>query len=212
MTRTYTDDPTTRQGGAVGAYTAPTGERAPEGLGHDPMRHPPKPAGVGLGPGNEPAIGERFATDGRTSAERPAADQRSIAELIKELRDEAIHLIRQELNLAKTEVSEKASFFGKQAGKVGAGGAVLAVGALMLLTALACLIAWIFAAAWEWHTTSALAAGYAIVGTVIAIIGYSLYKSAMSRINREPAAPERTLQSLKEDKQWLTNKTTEVTR
>lgn len=181
----------------------------------DPLRHPPKPAGVGLGPGNEPADGgasrhgSRVRSDGNGHA---AADQRSVADLIKELRDEGIHLLRQELNLARTEISEKAGFFGKQAGKVGAGGAVLVIGGLMLLSALACLVAWIFVAAWEWQTTSALAAGYGIVGALIAIIGYSLYRSAMSKMRREPLVPERTIQSLKDDKQWLTHKTTETIR
>jgi len=205
MTRTL-NDPVTPTGIA--------GERAPEGLGSDPLHHPPKPATMGLGPDNEPAgSASRFESGtGTRSDGRPASDQRSIADLIKELRDEATHLIHQEVNLAKTELSEKASFFSRQAGKVGAGGAVLAVGSLMLLTALACLVGWIFAAAWEWHTTSALAAGYAIVGTVVAIIGYAMYQSAMIKMRREPLAPERTIQSLKDDKQWLTHKTTETTR
>ena len=185
-------------------------ERPPEGMRGDVMQHPPKPATMGLDEWNQPSgYAPRIAGD---DAAGVSADQRSIADLVKELRDEGTHLLRQEVNLAKTELGEKASFFGKQAGKVGAGGATLAIGGLMLLTAVACLVAWIFAAAWEWHTTSALAAGYAIVGTVIAIIGYAMYRSAMNRMSDETLAPERTIQSLKEDKQWLTHKTTQTTR
>ena len=227
MTRT-SDDLSTRGFTSTGA----AGERAPEGLHGEPMRdplhHAPKPASVGLGADGRAAVSETGDAagvyedraglgDGRGGPYRPAAgntaaDQRSIADLIKELRDEATHLLRQEVNLAKTELGEKASFFGAQAGKVAAGGAVLGVGALMLLTALACFVAWVFAAAWEFHTTSALAMGYLIVGAVIAIVGYSLYASAKSKMAEEPLAPERTLQSLKDDKQWLTNKTNDVTR
>ena len=207
MTRT-TDD--IRANGFTSTGVAD--EAAPEGLHGDPMHHAPKPATVGLGPDGRGADsayrGETDTVPGATAH----PDQRSIADLVKELRDEALHLLRQEVNLAKTELSEKASFFGTQAGKIAAGGAVLGVGALMLLTALACFIGWIFAAAWEWHTTSALAAGYLIVGSVIAIIGYAMYASASSKMKREPVTPERTLQSLKDDKQWLTNKTTDVTR
>jgi hypothetical protein len=153
----------------------------------------------------------RFGEHYRSENGKAAADQRSIAALIKELRDEAVHLLRHELLLARTEAVEKASFFAKQSGKVGAGGAVLLVGSLLLLSALACLVAWIFTTAWEWHTTSALAAGYAIVGVVIALVGYALYRSALSRMRGEPLVPERTLQSLKEVKQWLIQKTTGAT-
>lgn len=208
MTRTLNDPTTTPSLPATGA----AGETAPEGLAGDALHHPPKPATMGLDPDNQ---AESYVDRGETRSAggvRPASDQRSIGELIKELRDESIHLVRQELNLAKTEMSEKASFFGKQAGKLGAGGAVLAVGSLLLLTAVACGVAWIFQRAWEWLPTSALAAGYFIVGAVVTLVGYSLYKSAMNKMRNESLTPERTLQSLKDDKQWLTHKTTETTR
>jgi hypothetical protein len=209
-----------------------------EGLGGDPMRHAPKPANVGLGSDGRAAgtreagtheerpYGERL--HGRTEADfrherrfdvdeeehraRVAADQRSIADLIKELRDEATHLLRQEVNLAKTELSEKASFFGTQAGKIAAGGAVAGVGALLLLSALAWGIGWLLQWGFLWTTTSSVALGYLIVGLIVAIVGYSMYASAKRKMQREPIAPERTLNSLKEDKQWLTNKTQDVTR
>lgn len=188
--------------------TEPRAQSHPESL-----RHPPKPATMGLDADNHPsdAAGSSFAEQHRSGNGRAATDQRSIAALIKELRDEAVHLLRHELLLARTEAAEKASFFAKQSGKIGAGGAVLLVGALLLLSGLACLVAWVFTTAWEWHTTSALAAGYAIVGVIIALVGYGLYRAALSRMRGEPLVPERTLQSLKEDKQWLIQKTTGAT-
>ncbi len=186
----------------------PTFERASRQPTGDALHHPPKPAHVGLGRDNEPAT--RIDRDRATIESSAASDQRSIADLIKELRDEATHLIRQEINLAKTEVSEKTSFFGKQAGKLGAGGAVLAVGALMVLSAVAYGVAWLFQRFFEFLVTSSLAAGFLIVGAIVAIIGYAMYRSAISGMRREPLVPEKTIHSLKEDKQWLTHKTTEA--
>lgn len=179
----------------------PEHERAPEGLSDDPLHHAPKPADVGLGPEGEPARREPAAAPGR------ATDQRSVADLIKELRDETIALFQQEVRLAKTELHEKVSFLGAQAGKLGGGLAVLGIGALMLLAAVAYFVGAIFQAFLEINTPTALGIGFTIVGAIAAIVGYALYKGARSKIDREPLTPERTIQSLKDDKQWLTNKT-----
>ena len=187
-------------------------ERAPEGFSADALRHPPKPAGVGLDEFNQPAS-ESPRPGADTTAGRMAADQRSIADLIKELRDEGTTLLRQEVALAKTELGEKAGFFGKQAGKVGAGGAILAIGMLMVLAATAYFAAWGYLAIFEELPLAAgLGLGFLTVGAVVALVGYLMYSSAMRRMHSETLAPERTIQSLKEDKQWLTHKTTHPTR
>ena len=187
-------------------------EARPEGLGGDPMHHPPKPADVGLREDNMPAGGST-RTDGRRgmAEDRLADDQRSITDLIKTLRDEATDLLRQEVQLAKTEMSEKASFFATQGGKLAGGIAVLAIGGLMLLFAVAYFVGAMFQAFLDIPPSTALGIGYAIVGAVVAIIGYVLYQGARSKISREPLAPERTINSLKDDEKWLTNKT-ETTR
>ena len=161
----------------------------------------PAPAGLG---------GERY-TD--RAAPPPADDQRGIGELLKQLGGESSHLVRQELNLAKAELAEKASFYGKNAGKVGGGLAVLAVGGLLLLFALSYFIAALVLAIFPvLGVPACFGIGFLIVGGSAALIGYSLYAAARAKMAEEPATPERTIQSLKDDKQWLTNKTTETTR
>ena len=190
----------------------PVRDRTTEGYSDEALRHPPKPAGIGLDERNQPAGGaSRLGGDDLSG--RAASDQRTIADLIKELRDEGTTLLRQEVTLAKTELGEKASFFTKQAGKVGAGGAVLAIGLLMVLASLAYFAAWVYQAIFEeLPLAAALGLGFLTVGAIVAIVGYTMYRSAMSRMHGETLAPERTIQSLKEDKQWLTHKTTQTTR
>ena len=168
-------------------------------------QHPPKPADVGLSPTNEPAVGlgdDRYA-------DRPAASsgEPGIGDLIRTLRDESLHLVRQEVNLAKTEVREKADFFAGQATKLGVGLGVLAVGALGLLSAAAFLIGGLIDAipGVPLNASAANGIGFLIVGAIAAIAGYSMYKAARARIAAEPVAPQHTLQSLKDDKQWNTN-------
>ena len=165
---------------------------------------------------NEPApagLGDEHYADRPSSTPAPADDQRGIGDLLKELGSQSSHLVRQELNLAKTELTEKASFYGKNAGKVGGGIAVLAVGGLLLLFAVSYFIAAVALAVLPvLGQPAAVGLGFTIVGVSVALIGYSLYAAARAKMAQEPATPERTIQSLKDDKQWLTNKTTETTR
>lgn len=131
-------------------------------------------------------------------------EERSIGQLLKELRDETTTLLRQEVDLAKTEMSEKASRFGTNVGALAMGGAVLFLGALALLAAVI------------YGLTSLLdqfmSVGVAIwlapllVGLVLAGIGYSLTKKALDTLRQESLTPTKTTQSLQENKEWLKSK------
>lgn len=179
----------------------------------DTLHHPPKPATVGLGPDNERA--DRIGLD-PAGHEVPAggADGTGITKLIKDLRDESIHLLRQEVNLAKTEIQEKADFFAKQGGKLVTGLLILAIGGLGLLSAASFLLGALIdhLVGDSLNASAANGLGFLIVGTIAAIIGYTMYAASKKRLAEESLTPQRTLQSLKDDKQWLSNKTNEVTR
>lgn len=132
-------------------------------------------------------------------------DPRGIADLLKELRDESQTLLRQEVALAKTELSEKVSQATSDATKIGAGLGVALLGGVVLLIALANLVS----AAFEFIDNDWIsgAIGYGLVGLVTTIVGYALYKSGLAALKHRSLTPEKTLASLKEDKQWLQNKT-----
>ena len=128
-------------------------------------------------------------------------EERSIGQLLKELRDETTTLLRQEVDLAKTEISEKASRVGTNLGSLAMGGGVAFLGALALLAAVV------------YGLTSLLnqfmSVGVAIwlapliVGLVLAAIGYSLVKKALATLKQESLTPTRTTQTLQENKEWL---------
>ena len=117
---------------------------------------------------------------------------RSIGELVKTLADQTSTLVRQEIELAKAEVTQK----GKQAGK----GAGLLVGAAVLgLLAAGTLVAFLVmlldGALPNW--LSAL-----IVGLVLAAIAAVLAISGRNKVREAtPPAPQ-TVETLKEDVQW----------
>lgn len=142
---------------------------------------------------------ERVTTD-RT-------DSRSITDLIKDLRDESSALIRQEIALAKTEMSEKAAKFGRNAGYMGAGGILAHAGALILLLGISALLYWGLVEMGLSHMVAGWLAPV-IVGLVCLAIGYAMAQKAISTFKHESLMPEKTVDSLKENQQWLSRKAT----
>ena len=124
-------------------------------------------------------------------------DDRSLGELFSELSQETTTLIRQEVNLAKTEMSQKASRVGKDVGFMAAGGAVAYAGLLAIIAGVIALLALVIPL---W--LSAL-----LVGLVVAAIGYFLVRRGLDALKQEDLAPRETMETLKEDKQWAKDQT-----
>jgi len=137
---------------------------------------------------------------------RGDARDRSLGSLLKELRDESTTLMRQEVALAKTEMAEKAGTYARNAASVAVGAAVLYAGVWILLLGLTCALYFILVRLGLSNLWSGVLA-FAIVGGGLALVGYVLMQKGISTLKNESPVPEKTIQSLKEDKQWLTNQT-----
>lgn len=135
---------------------------------------------------------------------QPLRDDRSLGQILRDLRDETSTLLRQEVDLAKTEMSEKAATVGSSLGSVAVGGAVAFAGALTLLAALTLGLISLMSELMSRDVAMWLAP--LLVGLVLAAVGYSLMKKALQALKQEGIAPKRTTQSLKENKEWLTSK------
>ena len=118
---------------------------------------------------------------------------RPVGELLKQLSEETTTLVKQELDLAKAEMSEK----GKEAG-VGVGmfgGAGLSSLLALIFLSLAAV------AALDIGMRTWLAA--LIVGVVWAAVAGVLALQGKSKLQRAtPPAPEQAIESTKEDVQW----------
>ena len=130
--------------------------------------------------------------------------ERSFGELLREVTTDIAALFRKEVELAKVELSEKASEAGKQVGSIAVGGAVMFAGALALLAAVVNLVGWVIAEI----ASAELAVWLAplLVGLVLAFVGYGMVKKAMAALRTQGLAPEQTTQSLQENKEWLKEK------
>lgn len=130
-----------------------------------------------------------------------ARDDRSLGQILKELRDETSVLLRQEVQLAKTELTENVSRAGKDAGAIAVGGAVAFLGALALLAFAIRGLSTLMAKFLDPDIAVWLAP--LLIGLVLAGVGYSMIKKALNDLKQNSLAPTRTTQSLKENKEWL---------
>jgi bifunctional ADP-heptose synthase (sugar kinase/adenylyltransferase) len=136
------------------------------------------------------------------------ADSRSesIADLIKQLRDEALALVRQEVTLAKTEISEKLSRSLRNTSYALAGALVAFLGLVFILQAVTVLTGIGLKAA-GLSDEQCLWLAPLIVGVVVAVIGTTLVTKGIATLKHESLVPQQTIDSLKTDKAWIQNKT-----
>jgi uncharacterized membrane protein len=120
--------------------------------------------------------------------------ERSIGELFGQLTQDMTLLVRQEIQLARTEMSEKLSRFTTNLLSVGAGGFVAYLGGLALVAALILAIRDL--------ANISLALSALIVGAVLAIVGYVMLQRGLKELKRVDLAPRRTVETLKDDVQW----------
>ncbi len=125
-------------------------------------------------------------------------DNRSLGELFGDLAQNTGTLVRQEVELAKTEMTQKATRVGKDIGFLLAGGAVAYAGFLGIMAAIAIGLGQLGMPWW-------LAA--LLVGLVVAGIGGFLVMRGLSALRQETAVPQQTIETLKEDAEWAKAKT-----
>lgn len=131
-------------------------------------------------------------------------DDRSLGQLFKELSRETVTLLRQEVDLVKTEMSEKAARTGRNVGALAVGGAVVFAGALALLFAVINGLTGLMAQFMSPEVAVWLSP--LIVGLILAAIGYTMVKKALDTLRRESIAPKKTTETLQENKEWLKSK------
>lgn len=120
-------------------------------------------------------------------------DERSLGELFGDLARDTGTLVRQEVTLATTEMTQKATRVGKEIGLLVAGGAVLYAGFLALLAALTIGLVQL-GLSW-WLATL-------LVGLVVAGLGAIVVRQALAALQRTNLAPQQTIDTLKEDAEW----------
>jgi xanthine/uracil permease len=120
-------------------------------------------------------------------------DDRSLGELFADLASETSTLVRKEVQLAKTELSDKVTEVGRNVGWIGAGGALLHAGLLALVAAAIIGLGRVIPG---W--LSAL-----VIGIVVLGVGYFLLRRGLDALGRIDPTPRQTVETLKQDQQMI---------
>jgi membrane protein len=120
-------------------------------------------------------------------------NDRPIPELMKDLSDQTTTLVRQEIELAKAEMTAKGKQMGIGAGAFG-GAALVGLYAVGALTAAAILA--LSTAVDGWLAALIVGLVYAAVAGVLALVGKNKAQAG------SPPVPERAISSTKEDVEW----------
>ena len=135
----------------------------------------------------------------------PTTQSTSIPGLLRELRDDAGTLLKQQVTLAKVELKENVSRLGGHVAKIAVGGVVTLIGATVWLIGLGQLLGVLLEKAGMSEDTAQWL-GPVIIGLVVAVIGWSLLSKAKKALARDNIAPRQTIETLKADQQWAQNK------
>jgi uncharacterized membrane protein YqjE len=121
----------------------------------------------------------------------------SVGELVHEVADDVLKLMRQEMQLAKLEVKDDVTQAAKAGGMLGGAGIAAHLFLIFLSVTVMFALNEVMDIVW-----AAL-----IVSAIWGIAAYVLYLTGRRRMSTVNFTPEQTIQTLKEDVQWAQNRT-----
>ena len=125
-------------------------------------------------------------------------EDQPLPELMKTLANQTTTLVRQEIDLAKAEFSEKGKKAGQGAGMFGGAGVI---GFLAFAALTAAAILGLATALPDWLAALIVGLVYAAVAGVLALQGKNKVQEA------GPPVPEQTVETVKEDVEWAKTQT-----
>lgn len=129
------------------------------------------------------------------STVQPPEANTSLGELFSDLTTDLSALVRDEVSLAKVELKEEITKFGRAGGMFG-GAALAGYMTLVLLS---------FAAAWGLAEVMAVGWAFLIVAVIWGAAAAFFYLRGREQLKAVHPKPEQTIATLKEDVQWAKN-------
>ena len=128
----------------------------------------------------------------RMNENRPL-ENKPLGDLFSDLASEMSNLVRQEVALAKLEISQKAKYVGRNVGYLVVGGAIAYAALLAVIAAIIMLLDRVLP---TWGASL-------LVGLVVAGIAWLLIGKALSALQQTDVTPRETVETLKEDAAWM---------
>jgi uncharacterized membrane protein YqjE len=143
------------------------------------------------------------ATSATTTAVTPT-DTENLPSLFSRLGDDVMQLFDTKMSLLKVEIKEEANEFARDGALIAVGGVIAAIGFALLNVALAFGIATLFADV-NLSQPAKYAIGFVSGGVLYLIVGAIIITTMKKRLAKQPLVPDRTIEELRKDKQWLKN-------
>ena len=141
-----------------------------------------------------------------TSANEAAMrdETESLPNLFTRLGDDVMALFNSQLALFKVEIKEEANAYARGAMMIGLGAVVAAIGFALLNVAVAFGVSTLFAQA-NLSQPATYALGFLITGIFYLLVGAIIVMAIKSRLSKQQLVPNRTVEELRKDKEWLKN-------
>jgi uncharacterized membrane protein YqjE len=138
-----------------------------------------------------------------TTQPRPPESE-SLPSLFGRLGDDIMQLFDTKLSLLKVEIKEEANTFAKGSMVIAMGAIVAAIGFALVNVAVALGVSTLFAGS-DLSQPAKYALGFVITGLFYLVVGGLVVSVMKNRLAKVEVVPNRTVEELRKDRQWLKN-------
>src|SRR6476659_10358463 len=131
-------------------------------------------------------------------------DAHGLPNLFSRLGDDVMQLFNSQLALFKVEIKEEANAYARGVTMIAVGAVIAVVGFALLNVAIAFAVSTLFAQA-NFSQPASYALGFVVTGGFYVIGGGIVVLVMKNRLAKQDLVPQRTVQELRKDKQWLKN-------
>jgi len=132
------------------------------------------------------------------------SETESLPTLFSRLGDDVMQLFNSQLTLFKVEIKEEANAYLRGAIMIGLGAVVALIGFALLNVAVAFGVSTLFARS-NFSQAASYALGFVITGIFYLLVGAVVVTAVKSRLAKQDLVPNKTVEELRKDKQWLKN-------
>ena len=144
------------------------------------------------------------ATGATSAVMSPEIDNESLPSLFSRLGDDVMQLFDTKMSLLKVELKEEANTYARGGAMIAVGGVIAAIGFALLNVALAFGISVLLVNV-DISQPARYAIGFVTAGVLYLIVGTIIVSTMKKRLARQSLVPDRTVEELRKDKQWLKN-------
>ena len=142
--------------------------------------------------------------DGRPDEMAIRNDADSLPNLFSRLGDDVMQLFNSQLALFKVEIKEEANAYARGVTMIAIGAVIATIGFALLNVAIAFAVSTLFAQA-NFSQPASYALGFIVTGGFYLLVGAIVVMLMKNRLAGQDLVPQRTVQELRKDKQWLKN-------